>query len=98
MSIERKQPVESVIGKKHPNTSDGLPSINSIANNQSTVNKRDIATPSESQIYNWGIKKDTSLDGVGRGNDRISYDVSSDVSNTKVPQKAPGVNVSIFNK
>jgi len=31
--------------------------------------------------YNWGIKKDVSLDGVGRGNtNRISHDVSSDTS------------------
>ena len=41
---------------------------------------RDIMNPQESQIYNWGIKKDTSLDGTGRGaDDRSSYGVSSDV-------------------
>ena len=28
---------------------------------------RDVANPQESQIYNWGIKKDASLDGAGRG-------------------------------
>ena len=37
--------------------------------------------PQESQIYNWEIKKDTSLDGTGRGtDDRSSYGVSSDLS------------------
>ena len=42
---------------------------------------RDMMNPHESQIYNWGIKKDTSLDGTGRGADaRSSYGVSSDVS------------------
>lgn len=38
---------------------------------------RDIANPAESQIYNWGIKKDATLDGEGRGKSRISLDVSS---------------------
>ena len=43
---------------------------------------RDMVKPSESQIYNWGIKKDTSLDGVGHGvNTRSPHGVSSDVSN-----------------
>ena len=46
---------------------------------------RDMMTPSESQIYNWGIKKDTSLDGIGRGtDDRISYGISSDVSSNPI--------------
>ena len=50
---------------------------------------RDMATPKESQIYNWGIKKDTSLEGIGRGtNDRISYGISSDVSNNSISQPA----------
>ena len=31
----------------------------------------------ESQIYNWGIKTGTSLDGVGGGQNRIPHDVSS---------------------
>lgn len=54
---------------------------------------RDLATPRESQIYNWGIKKDASLDGVGRGeNSRISHDVSSDASNNNIPQTPPNVN------
>ena len=46
--------------------------------------------PQESQIYNRGIKKDTSLDGIGRGtDDRISYGISSDVSsNPSIPQSA----------
>lgn len=55
------------------------------------------AKQNESQIYNWGIKKDTSLDGEGRDNSRISQSVSSDVSNTKVPQKALGVKTIISN-
>ena len=41
---------------------------------------RDTATPAESQIYNWGIKTDASLDGVGRGQSRIPHGVSSDAS------------------
>lgn len=54
---------------------------------------RDTATPQESQIYNWGIKKDTSLDGVGRGtNDRISHDVSSNVSTDIIPNDEQNVN------
>lgn len=38
---------------------------------------RDIATPQESQIYNWGIKKGATLGGEGRGQSRISSDTSS---------------------
>lgn len=51
---------------------------------------RDIMNPQESQIYNWGIKKDTSLDGTGRGtDDRSSYGVSSDVSsNNRISQNS----------
>ena len=46
---------------------------------------RDMVNPRESQIYNWGIKKDTSLDGTGRGtNDRSSYGISSDVSSNTI--------------
>ena len=42
---------------------------------------RDLAKQGESQIYNWGIKKDASLGGVGRGiNNRISHGASSDAS------------------
>lgn len=45
---------------------------------------RNMAFPTESQIYNWGIKReDTSLDGVGlMPGGRTSADVSSDVSST----------------
>lgn len=43
---------------------------------------RDLAKQGESQIYNWGIKKDVSLDGVGDGlKNRKSNGVSSDTSN-----------------
>lgn len=51
---------------------------------------RDMINPQESQIYNWGIKKDTSLDGIGRGtDDRSSYGISSDVSsNGSISQKS----------
>lgn len=53
---------------------------------------RDMATPQESQIYHWGIKKDASLDGVGRGtSSRIPHDVSSDASNNNIPQTPPVV-------
>ena len=42
---------------------------------------RDLAKQGESQIYNWGIKKDTSLGGVRDDlTNRKSYDASSDVS------------------
>jgi len=43
---------------------------------------RNMAFPTESQIYNWGIKReDTSLDGVGlMPGGRTSADVSSDAS------------------
>lgn len=54
---------------------------------------RDTVNPSGSQIYNWGIKKDTSLDGGGRGtNNRSSTGVSSDVSNNIIPQNGSFVN------
>ncbi len=54
---------------------------------------RDVINPNESQIYNWGIKKDTLLDGAGRGtNDRISYDVSSSVSGNSISQDGTNVN------
>ena len=41
---------------------------------------RDMATPAESQIYNWGIKKDAPLGGAGRGQNRIPGGASSDAS------------------
>lgn len=57
---------------------------------------RDVATPRESQIYNWGIKKDASLDGVGRGtNNRISHGASSDASNNSIPEDVSGVKYSL---
>ena len=57
---------------------------------------RDVANPGESQIYNWGIKKDASLDDVGRGTDnRISHGASSDASINNISQTMPGVNGEI---
>lgn len=53
---------------------------------------RDMAKQGESQIYNWGIKKDTSLGGVGDdfGN-RKSHGASSDVSSPILPDSQPNV-------
>lgn len=42
----------------------------------------------ESQIYNWGIKKDTSLDGGSRGPKVASSGVSSDASTNIIPQNS----------
>lgn len=54
---------------------------------------RDLAKQGESQIYNWGIKKDTSLDGVRDDSlNRESHDVSSDVSAYSISDIAPVVN------
>ncbi len=54
---------------------------------------RDLAKQGESQIYNWGIKKDTSLDGVRDDSlNRKSHDVSSDVSAYSISDIAPVVN------
>lgn len=47
---------------------------------------RDMATPQESQIYNWGIKKDAALGDEGRGQSRISSGASSDASNNNIAQ------------
>lgn len=41
---------------------------------------RDMAKTQESQIYNWGIKKDTTLGGGGDGNAVSHTDASSVVS------------------
>ena len=41
---------------------------------------RDVAVPHESQIYNWGIKKDAALGGGGRGQNRIPTGASSSAS------------------
>ena len=53
---------------------------------------RNMAFPTESQIYNWGIKReDTSLDGVGlMPGGRTSADVSSDVSSTDTIRQTEG--------
>lgn len=57
---------------------------------------RDVATPRESQIYNWGIKKDASLGGEGRGtNNRISHGASSDASINNIPKDVSGVKYSL---
>lgn len=53
-------------------------------------------TPQESQIYNWGIKKDATLGGGGRGQSRIPNDASSVASNSassilKNPENVNGV-------
>ena len=54
---------------------------------------REMATPKESQIYNWGIKNDTSLGGVGHTPfGRTSNGTSSDVSKANIPQNGNGVN------
>ena len=56
---------------------------------------RDLAKQGESQIYNWGIKKDTSLGGVGDDlNNRKSNGTSSDVSTNRIHQNEPIVNPS----
>ena len=39
-----------------------------------------------------GIKKDTSLDGVGRDKNRISYGASSDASDIIIPKNSEIVN------
>lgn len=53
---------------------------------------RNMAFPTESQIYNWGIKReDTSLDGVGlMPGGRTSADVSSDVSSSATIRQTEG--------
>lgn len=53
---------------------------------------RNMTFPTESQIYNWGIKReDTSLDGVGlMPGGRTSADVSSDVSSTATIRQTEG--------
>ena len=54
---------------------------------------RAVSNPKGSQIYNWGIKNDTSLGGVGHtpfGSN--SNGTSSDVSKTNIPQNGNSVN------
>ena len=50
---------------------------------------------SESQIYNWGIKKDASLGGGSHGQKAASSGASSDASNNSIPQTEPGVNKDV---
>ncbi len=54
---------------------------------------RDLIKQGQSQIYHWGIKKDTSLDGVrDDSRNRKSHDVSSDVSNNIISHNKEFVN------
>ena len=54
---------------------------------------RDLIKQGESQIYNWGIKKDTSLDGVRDDSlNRKPHDVSSDASINIIPEESQNVN------
>ena len=46
----------------------------------------------ESQIYNWGIKKDASLGGVQPVVSNSSHGTSSDASTNSISQTVPGVN------
>ena len=51
---------------------------------------RDLAKQGESQIYNWGIKRDASLGGVGDDlNNRKSNGTSSDASTNMIHQDEP---------
>ena len=58
-----------------------------------TLAIRAVSNPKGSQIYNWGIKNDTSLGGVGHtpfGSN--SNGTSSDVSKANIPQNGNSVN------
>ncbi len=62
-------------------------------NGVNTLAIRAVSNPKVSQIYNWGIKNDTSLGGVGHtpfGSN--SNGTSSDVSKANIPQNGNGVN------
>ena len=62
-------------------------------NGVNTLAIRAVSNPKVSQIYNWGIKNDTSLGGVGHtpfGSN--SNGTSSDVSETNIPQNGNGIN------
>ena len=67
-----------------------------IPQNGSSVNTlaiRAVSNPKGSQIYNWGIKNDTSLGGVGHTPfGRTSNGTSSDVSKANIPQNGNAVN------
>lgn len=71
-------------------------SMEEFADNGSPVWKclitRDIANPESSQIYNWGIKKVPSLDGVGSGITRSSDDVSLDGKSPTLDGGKAGIN------
>ena len=62
-------------------------------NGVNTLAIRAVSNPKWSQIYNWGIKNDTSLGGVGHtpfGSN--SNGTSSDVSKANIPQNGNAVN------
>ena len=62
-------------------------------NSVNTLAIRAVSNPKGSQIYNWGIKNDTSLGGVGHtpfGSN--SNGTSSDVSKANIPQNGNSVN------
>ena len=62
-------------------------------NGVNTLAIRAVSNPKWSQIYNWGIKNDTSLGGVGHTPfGRTSNGTSSDVSKANIPQNGNGVN------
>lgn len=52
---------------------------------------RDLGTPMESQIYNWGIKKDTSVGGAQPVVSDSSRGTSLDVSNDIISEKNQAV-------
>ena len=54
---------------------------------------RDMISPPESQVYNWGIKKDTLLGDAGHmPNGSTSHGASSSVSNYILPDASGNVN------
>ena len=60
---------------------------------------RAVSNPKGSQIYNWGIKNDTSLGGVGHtpfGSN--SNGTSSDVSKANIPPSGNSVNTIVYEK
>lgn len=58
---------------------------------------RDMAKTEESQIYNWGIKKDATLGGGGGGNSASHADASSDASNSRITNDVGNVNRILTN-
>ena len=62
-------------------------------NGVNTLAIRAVSNPKVSQIYNWGIKNDTSLGGVRHTPfGRTSNGTSSDVSKANIPQNGNSVN------